>query len=448
MPPDAYLTIITNGVVGSIDGTGKPDRIMQKDGAATYLANPTTENGLKLEESTATLLRVVHGKRIKESVEAELGLSLQHLPLEVQCRLSQFMIEAKPERYAGLVEAIGKLDSGREAFAESFLATEFGDDFGDKLLSIAEKVPAQKAEKVFGLINRYRRLSREYANEYRPFDGDFAEATERAMNERLTDMITVAEAVGSEGHITVDTAPHRDKPDYVYDGRFDVTFGSIDEFIAVMEQFEEVMLRRRAILDDPHTHVSRVVANEERMGYQIYRFHNANLGDVLLHIRQEGAARFDKEFEYGNREGAEATSGWITNPQPPYFLSSNKDINGVSIRFDREGREPGEAPDSATRTPVRDGGMISLDVSSVLGGTNTPGVRIGRLIAAGTILRAREQGTEAALHHNTNHFDQGAYGNRKGFAELVKYTKAMAEARIATQRSRKSGQRAVLAAAA
>lgn len=245
------------------------------------------------------------------------------------------------------------------------------------------------------------------------------------------------------GGFTEDVAPHRDTPDYEHDGRFDITVPSVEQAINVMEQLDSSLEQIVEIASSSDTSVSRTVANESETGYQIYRFTDPNRGDMLLHIRPEGASRYDKNFEYGNYNGVEATASFVVNPQPPHRLRSDKDPAGVSIRFDREGRAPDEAPNSEERSPVRDDGMISLDVSSGLGRADSVPVQIGRYIATGNRLRAEEQGSEVSLHHNTNGFDHETFGSAEGFKSAAEYLKAMAEAKLATQRNKKVS-RAVL----
>ncbi len=400
----------------------------------------------------------------RETIEAargsehELAIETAHLfgvrPADLsdaaRMQLFHFGVNLTESDHARVQKVVSELPGSAERglFAESFLATEFGDDFGDKILSIAEHAMPEQAAKVFELIGEYRVLSHEFGQEYAAFDPELAAATERAMNETLTDMLTMDERVARDGATTVDTAPHQNNLDYVSDGKFNVSIGSVDEAIATMEHLRDTLTVRRSILDDKDALTTRVVDNESEMGYQVYRRSSLQHGDLLIHIREEGAGRFDREFEYGNREGVEATVGYIVNPTGDHRLASNKDPRGVSIRFDREGRMLGEPPNASERTPIRDEGMMSLDVSSVMGDARTVPVRIGRMIAAGNILRAREQGGEVSLHHNTNYFDQDKYGAAKGFAGLANYVRAMAETQIATQRSRKAGQRAVAAIAA
>ena len=64
--------------------------------------------------------------------------------------------------------------------------------------------------------------------------------------------------------------------------------------------------------------------------------------------------------------------------------------------------------------------MVSIDVSSIIGSVDSMPVKIGRMVAAGNLIRSRREGTADSLHHNANYFDQGKYGSAKGFGELAR----------------------------
>lgn len=367
------------------------------------------------------------------------------LPNELFIR---WMLHESPDSFHKNLTTIRNFKGDKDKLLSAFLATEFGDDFGDRIIEIAEHAQPNEAEKIFEIINAFREESAFFAKMYEPFDTELARATEKAMNERLADLIVVAEHVARDGAMTVDVSPGRDAPDYVYDRSYDIRIESIDHVINTMQQLLDTLVRRREIVEATSTKVSRVVANSEELGYQIYRFHNEDLGDALLHIRPEGAGDYDKAFEYGNYDGVEASISWVVNPAGDYRLASDKDPDGVSIRFDREGRRVDEAPDSPERSSIREDGSISLDLSSGVGKKRAAPVQIGRIIAAGNILRAEEEGTAVSLHHNTNFFDQAKYGSATGFKELANYMSIMAEALIQSQRSKKAGKKVVAVAGA
>lgn len=409
------------------------------------IAMSRIQSRIDLEDDATAYMLKYNG--LYHSVVDIFGCDITDLSEPAKLQLLGYLATVKNKDVGRIGKAAGRLSAeARPLFAEAFLATEFGDDFGDRLLTIAEHAKPEEAARVFELLNTYRDYSDRFASFFARFDGELAVSAEKAMNERITDLVATVEKVARDGAFTEDVAPHRDSPDYRHDGRFDITISSVAQAIETMEHLEASLGLITTIASSPDAHVSRVVENEVGVGYQIYRFSDPAKGDMLLHIRPEAAGVYDKGFEYGNYNGVEATVSFVVNPVAPHRLRSDKDPRGVSIRFDREGRAPGEAPDSKERSPVRDDGMISLDISSGLGKEEAVPVQIGRSIAAGNRLRATEQGQETSLHHNTNYFDHQTYGSAAGFKRFAEYVKAMAEARIATQRAGRLSHRALVGA--
>lgn len=424
------LVQIAPKVVASFDGR-QPD-LMQVGDTLVSLADLQSDNAAGLTVDQAFLLRTLHGVQIKPLIESRLGLALESLDLDVQISLANFMIHATAERYDRLSAVMSTVnDTERHSLANVFLATEFGDEFGDQILSIVEHARPEQSVELFEIVNRFRRHSKRFSQWFSDFDSDLAHSAERAINERFTDALFAIEKVAREGSLSVDTAPQRHNEAYEHDGRFDITITSLDEAITILRQIDATMSIMSDVVTAPDVHVSRSVRDNE--WYQIYRFSSYKKGEALLHVRPYGSSRFDERYEYGNRDGVEATVSFVVNPANPYALGLQKDENGVSLRFDREGRQVHEAPDSSDRHPIRQDGTISVDLSSIMGRSDTTSVRIGRLVAAGNLLRAQQFGTTESLHHNTNYFDQQKYGDADGFASFAQYVQSMAEAMIRSQ---------------
>ncbi|MGB4761851.1 MAG: hypothetical protein WBP12_00675 [Candidatus Saccharimonas sp.] len=393
------------------------------------------EQGISATDDDVTLFQELQHPALKGYMEWQLGgIRLEDIPLAAQFQLVKFAGTRSSADFERLTEVCArKLTSAeRQPFLEAFLSAEFGDDYGEMVLSIAEHAPPDQTRDILQTINQFREHSAKIARWYAEYDPELARATEMAMNERLTDALYAIEELARSGKLEVDVAPHRNNPDYENDGRFMMKLESLESGMEVLHALEKSLELQHTVITSPDVSVSRVV-DEDTEQFMIYRFSSAEHGDALLYIRPEGAKGYDRDFEYGNRRGVEASISFIVNPTDPHHLRSDKDPHGVSIRFDREGRIVGESPFSEDRDPTRLDGIISLDISSELGdGRYTP-VKIGRLIAAGNILRAERIGTEISLHHNTNYLDQQVYGNRGGFAKLAVYVAHMAEAMIAIQ---------------
>ena len=433
LPPEAPLYRVARDAAATVE-QGELGELRTLAGGRANLHTTEAANSLGVSAIDAELIKRAHAGGVLEVVRLEAGVDLQMLPLESQLRFFRFMAEARPERYDRLCRNLQASDEEEQRqLAEAFLATEFGDDYGDSILTIAEHATPQQSQEIFTTINNFRESSQRIAGWYESYDAEFAGATERAMNERLSDALAAMEVLARDGKLEVDTHPARNAEDYESDGRFVMALHSVEEGLEIIKNLEKSLRLVRDVLVAGDVEVRR--ATEENGQFAMYRFVSPAVGQALMYIRPEGAKGYDRQLEYGNRAGVEASMSFIVDPVHPHKpLDVYKDPHGVSIRFDREGRMSDESPFSEDRDPTRANGAISLDISSLIGDGRYMPAKIGRFIAAGNILRAAKTGGEAHLHHNMNHFDQAAYGSAEGFAKLAVYTAHMAEAMMATQR--------------
>lgn len=394
----------------------------QEDGHEEVTALYQAGHSDFLNDDHAQLLAELHRPDAQHVVEGELGIKLEQLGLSEQIQLLDFMAKSDANRYERLCRVMQGFDTrGRLDYAAMFFAAEFGEDFGDSLLAIAETQPKDEVEDISGLLADFRKQSHQFAAWFDAYDPELARATERAMNERLTDTLTALEALAVEGRLEIDLGPG---------GHFELD--SIDGALEIMTLQQRAMQTIHEVITDPEVETSQVT--EDNNQFAMYRFISETHGQVLLYVRPEGAKGYDRRFEYGNRQGVEASISFIANPVDPHALLTEKDPEGVSIRFDREGRKKDESPFSEDRDPTRGDGSISLDISSIMGRDDSPAVRIGKLVAAGNVLRAAKNGGFESLHHNNNHFDQERYGDAEGFSKLAVYIMHLAEAQISMQR--------------
>lgn len=368
------------------------------------------------------------GGRFNESGIARETLSLFEVDFDdmnesVKDRLFDFGLNLNFAQYERIERAVDSLSyQDRVEMVNAMISTEFGDDFGDMILTITENAEADKSIEVFKIINEYRNASKDFSSQFDEIDADFSFGAEKAMNERLTDLLAVAAKVAKDGKITVDTDPRRDNFDYVHDGRFDIEIDSFGQIIETMRLFLSSQKTMSKILKSKETCIIERYENDRnKLGSQTYMLINDEFGIAQFHVRRFGAGGFDKVIEHGNYNGTEATMSWSINPKNPFDYPDFKDSDCINIRFDREGRSLDEAPNSPDRSPIRDDGIISLDIGSVLGEKTSASTILGRTIAAGNILRAGSDDSEkksVALNHNTNYLDQ-EYGGANSFAWLA-----------------------------
>lgn len=355
---------------------------------------------------------------------------IEDISEQARARLYHVGVNLTDKEYDRLLAITQKMpDSLKLSFAEAFLATEFGSDLADSVRTIAEKAAPEIAQEVFDTLGKCREYATSFGDMFKSYDPDFAASASRAIIERLTDGIATIEALVQRRHIRVDM------------GVGGTYAEDLEEGMKALRLAEESMRIRHEVMTDPNMIAGRAV--EWNGQFAMYRFTSEKHGEVLLYIRPEGAKDYDRDFEYGTKRGVEGSISFITNPVGSHHLRVDKDPSGVSFRFDREGRAVGESHSSEHRDPTREDGIVSVDVSSVLGNVASPAARVGRFFAAGNVLRSRKTGAAAALHHNTNFFDQATYGSAKGFKGLAEYTMAMAEAAVHTRSRRHAGKLAL-----
>ncbi len=363
-----------------------------------------------------------HWRTMSEAIEAMtadlMGVDTQQLTPGARERLYEYGASLNQKTYDRLKMLARKNGVDRLALAEAFLATEFGDDYGAAILDIAEHVSPEQSAHIFETVNSLRVRTSEFAGLFKTIDPQLAWATEKAFNERVTDALTSLQEVAVKGSLHEDVAPHRNKPDYVHDGRFDIDVNSIDEAMEIIDGLEQTFGAMHNIITADDLKITKV--NNHNDQFVLYRLMSESAGNMLIYIRPQGAYGYDKQMEYGNSKGIEASINLRVNPVNPHKILMPKDPGAVSIRFDHEGRLVSESPDSDRRDPTRKDGLMSADVSAGFGNPKTLPVRIGRFIAAGNRIRARHIGTADSLHHNTNHFDQDKYGDADGFAHLAR----------------------------
>jgi hypothetical protein len=171
--------------------------------------------------------------------------------------------------------------------------------------------------------------------------------------------------------------------------------------------------------------------------FSLYRL-VGRTGEILrptVYIRKYGAANYDQSLEYGRpKQGVEASYGIISDVGHASDVLSEVgphrrrgDDKRVSVRLDREGREPGKRDFRVPHDPTQERGTVSLDVSSVLGSGNSLCTKLGRFLAFGNVIRTQSTGVEAGLNHMTDYFSPQD-GRAEVFATAVGEVEQILEA--------------------
>ena len=433
-------------LVANINNHNGIDIIADKDGNSVSLLRYAEDNSFGIDRETADLLSAAHNPAVKSLIDEKLGLDLVDIPLESQIQLLKFMTEADDGRFDRLCSTLRGVDEKvRLKLAEGFLAANFGEDFGDALLDIAnsDKISGEQLGEILDKIGLCRESIHGITGFYAGFDdGEFAKQYERAANERLTDALAVFRKIAKTGHASADLG-WAGAPEFNYETAMEALDYEAKSLEIISSTFSDIEAKKEGAFAE------RILTPDEYRGRSEYRLYSPDYGYVLLYTRSEGSGAFSSDLEYGkhgnkyrynNSSGVEASISFITNPKNPFeypnphkpdFKRVKEDegyynpetMDKVSaIRLDREGRAPNAPANDPNRDPINAVGTVSVDLAAINDRSDTPSGKIARLFSVGGALRIELTGTESALNHNTHYFDQDKYGKASGFKELVDYT--------------------------
>ena len=443
-PEKEVLTKIAPGIVGGFSKSIRVNNLYGRDGEYISLFNVHDDNAFGISRADAELLAAAHNPDVCKIINQQLGMDISSISLSAQIQLLKFMTEAGNERFDKLRHGLAHVDAdSRLKLAESFLAADFGDDFGDALLDIAEsdKISDEQLGEILDNVDSCRKSIGRIANLYTgDQDGEFGKEYARAANERLTDAIIAFRDISRTGEVEAELGWFGEaKLDYdsamealKYEARsLEIISGTMND---VREGKSGAFAEKILTPDEFHTRT-------------MYNFYSPEHGYVLLYTRPEGSHSFESMLEYGkvrsrysdtsNNGGVEASISFIVNPVDPFSLpnpfrpdrNKTRDVeyydSGTmdkvsAIRIDREGRAPGAAADDPNRDPISEAGTVSVDLAAINDRMDTPSGKIARLFSIGNKIRNTNNGN-FSLNHNTNWFNQDRYGTASGFKNLVDY---------------------------
>ncbi len=340
---------------------------------------------------------------------------IRDLTEEARARLYHFGVNMTDKTY-GRIEVIaqGLTHEDKKVFAEAFLATEFGDDFGDVLLAVAENLPKEQLTPLLEKIGQIREYGARFAEQFKGFDDNIVGSIKRAIGERVTEVLYVAKELM--------TSPDGIATGKVLGNRITVT--QMDEVRDAMD------LMCVGLQREQEAEASGVITGsydeENRTGW-----HLGVESDVLIQIKPRGERLGD--YKKGVEHSEEAQINYsidvisehgdyvptsISNYRRRYALSMRLDLEGI-IRDNNGGKIGFDA--------TRDQLAAAFDIGSLRGNTDNPNVRVARIISLGNKLRKRELGQGRALGYHTGLPEE--YGTKAKFAGLAEFMKAKYRAR-------------------
>lgn len=445
LPENQPLTIIAPGVAAAHSSGVFINQIADKDGNTTSLLKYSEDNPFGMNAGAFFLIGAAHNPGVEKVIDSELGVNLKDISLDAQIQLLKYMKNSNDSKYNTLCKTLKNTKEGaRLKLAEMFLAADFGEDFGDSLLMIANstRLDDKEKEKIFDSISSCRESIKSITGLYDHIDGEFAKEYARAANERLTDALTVFSEIAKKGYAEADLG-WAGRPRFSYETALEALEYERKSLEIVSDTFDDVIKCKDG------TYAKIVLHPDEefqRLNRTIYDLYSPNHGHVMIYTRADGSHSFDPDVEYGKigsryninskNTGVEASISMIVDPVDPFSMINpykpdkraiknpnyydESTMNKVStIRLDREGRKLGWAADHPERDPANPFGIVSVDLAAIGDRADTPSGKIARLMAVGNSIRASRMGNETSLNHNTNWFNQAKYGTSDGFKKIV-----------------------------
>ena len=447
LPKNRVLDKIDPETVGALGSNSSIVQIANKQGDTLSLLGYLSNNAFGLDINTALLVSAAHNPGVKELISDKIGFKLDEIPLESQVQFLKFMVKADSGRFKNLCDTLVGADKKlRLKILENFVAADFGEDFGDSLLTIAgsERLADGEKEKIFDMINSCRKSIEKITGLFEGFyGGRFAKQCARAANERLTDAIAAFGKIAKNG-----------KVDIKLDLGGWANFNLSSALEALEYETKSLEIISGVIGDvangEKGAYAMRIISpktDNHSKFFSMYHLYSPDYGYVLLYTRSEASHSYTNSKEYGKRgsrydknskAGVEASISFIVNPVDPKSMINpdkpsreamkNKNYYDPStmdkvsaFRLDREGRESGMPANDPNRDSINPRGMVSVDLAAILDRKDTPSGKIARLISAGGKIRELASGKKSSLNHNTNWFDHERYGSYEGFAKLVRY---------------------------
>lgn len=368
------------------------------------------------DEDDKSLFQEIHRPQIRGIIEYELGLSLGDIELGDQYQLLKFLATRQEDDFDRLCNFISnvEIETKYEVF-KSFLALEFGTDFGNTLLDIAEKLPEAELKELLGSINSFRTSVEQISH---AFPETEAEAIKNGALERLTEILEVANFVAENGSI-----------EWSIYQKYPINVQSINELIKDVSRLA-VNLDRMAEATNSNTvelEREETINSDPDNEFRLYKSHiDDGKPNVLIHTRRKPAKDGHPDIEYGTSgNGVEASANIMIatdGSDTPSILRNERRQAVISFRIDRDG------VNSSRNKKVQSTSMhgrISVEIGSLKDAEDSFGTRIGRLIALGNILRNKHKSQQTGekhrpqLNHNAAHFDQSKLGPIEGFARFI-----------------------------
>ncbi len=146
--------------------------------------------GLVTDEHLS-MLKVLHDPKVGAQISDQLAFCTTDIPFQQQLALLSYMDGASSQTYDRLCQQIRNSDN-KQQLIDAFLATEFGDDLGDIILTLTEREPSsQMIEHLQSIRQDGSRIARHFGE-----DQDIDSMVATAFIKRATELLALAEVDG------------------------------------------------------------------------------------------------------------------------------------------------------------------------------------------------------------------------------------------------------------
>ena len=246
---------------------------------------PPSPFSVILDDLPSDLLDNCDASSVELAIETSrlFGIPITDLSPKAVAMLYSFGVTVEQSKYDRIVSIVKSLDAERRIlFGEAFLALEFGDDFGDLLISIAENMDISDLKVLLEEINFIRDSSQKVKQFFADnVDEKVGESIELAINKRLTEVIALIKRItGSE-------------PLFVHDRQNDNLEQvdiSISQAISSLKNISEAVRTWADSLTGSFT-VSQIVHNSKDFRGQFVSENGLVKSTIRPHATKSGEAR-------------------------------------------------------------------------------------------------------------------------------------------------------------
>ena len=288
-------------------------------------------------------------------------------------------------------------------FAKNMVALEFGADFGETLLSVAETTAKDEFSEILTTIEKIRQEAQEFSNIFTGFDDTLNKNINRAIGERMTEVLCTIEAINKSPDNRV-TAEYLGKT---------IEINNDSEAIAALSIVSQALSKINQEFNSSEIRTSYLNGD-------VAVWNLGHRGDVLLKTRTYGVQ--DGEFDPAVEYSGEAQINFAVSLEDqfvPAEINTEARNRALSIRIDLEGLLLDENNQKVGFDPTLDHLRATLDLGGILhGDDNNPNQIVGKAVAIGNTLRNRKLAREGRGYHTS--LDE-QYGDKQTFANIVAY---------------------------